>query len=341
MTDVQAVLREAPEARRRLGTLAQLARVDRFTEDDGPARGTRRVRLVTGGGLEADIHPDRALDLGQVTYRGVPVAWMSPVGMSSPHLAASHGTEWLRSFGGGLLATCGLDTFGPPSVDEGVEYPMHGRIGVVPASVTETSVSGGALRVAGEVRQARVFGENLVLQREITADVGGSELRIVDTVTNEGTDPVGHMILYHANLGWPLLDERASLEIPSKRVLPRDAAAESGVARWHEIEPPQADYAEQVFLHDMRGDTGPAVIDNPALGIRCELAFDTTTLPALHQWKMTGEGHYVMGLEPSNLLHIHGRAAARAERALPTLAPGASVRYALSFRFSESNGARR
>lgn len=341
MSDISTVLRDEPEARRRLGTLSQAARLDAFVEDDGPARGARRIRVVTGGGLEVDIHPDRALDLGQATYRGVPVAWMSPVGMASPHAADSRGTEWLRSFGGGLLATCGLDTFGPPSVDDGIDYPMHGRVGVVPATVTSKEVVGGRLRVAGEVRQARVFGENLVLRREITADIGGTELRVVDTVTNEGTTPAGHMMLYHANLGWPLLDERASLDIPSRRVLPRDSDAEAGVARWHEIDPPRAGYAEQVFLHDMRGEEGRAVIDNPAIGIRCELAFDTRTLPALHQWKMTGEGHYVMGLEPANVLHIRGRAAARAERVLPTLAPGASVGYALTFRFGESTGAKR
>ncbi|MDQ4137723.1 MAG: aldose 1-epimerase family protein, partial [Actinomycetota bacterium] len=114
----------------RIGHAAQLARVDRLVEEEGPARGARRIRLVTGGGLEAEIHPDRALDLGQVTYRGVPVAWISPTGMVAPTLTSSHGRDWLRSFGGGLLATCGLDTFGPATIDEGKDYPMHGRVGV-------------------------------------------------------------------------------------------------------------------------------------------------------------------------------------------------------------------
>ncbi|MGV9769095.1 aldose 1-epimerase family protein [Microbacterium sp. NPDC003461] len=319
-----------------MGALSQVARIDRFTEDDGPARGARRLRMITGGGLEIDVHPDRALDLGHATVRGVPVAWISPTGIGSPHLAEHGGTEWLRTFGGGLLATCGLDTFGPPSTDDGVEYPMHGRVGTTPASVSEIRVADGELRIAGEVRQAKVFQENLVLRRTLTAPLGGTEITITDTVTNEGLSPAGHLVLYHANFGWPLLDERAALEIPSRRVTPRDAAAAAGVARWAEIEPPQPGFAEQVFLHDFSAGEGRAVIDNPAVDVRCELLFDAKTLPALHQWKMSGVGHYVMGLEPANVGHIQGRARARADRVLPVLEVGESVTYSLTFRFGPS-----
>lgn len=325
------------ELTRRIGTIAQLAKIDRFVEEEGPARGARRIRIVTGGGLEIDIHPDRALDLGQVTYRGVPVAWMSPTGMVAPGLTESRGQEWLRSFGGGLLATCGLDSFGPPTVDDGVEYPQHGRVGVVPATLTRAELVGDEFIVAGTVRQTGVFGENLVLERTWTAPLGGSVLRLRDVVRNEGSADSGHMVLYHVNLGWPLLDETAQLELPSREVTPRDADARTGAGRWHQIEPPQAGYREQVFGHDFR-DMGVARvgIDNARIDTRFELRFDTATLPALHQWKMSGEGHYVMGLEPVNVNTFAGRAGAAASGTLPMLKPGRSVEYALEFAFSPS-----
>jgi hypothetical protein len=85
--------------------------------------------MVTGGGLEAEIHPDRAMDLGQVTFDGIPGAWMSPAGLTHPAPYEPRGTEWLGTFGGGLVATCGLDTFGPPSIDGDVELGLHGRVG--------------------------------------------------------------------------------------------------------------------------------------------------------------------------------------------------------------------
>ncbi len=331
--------RARDELARRVGTLAQVARIDRFTEDDGPARGARRIRMITGGGLEVDIHPDRALDLGQVSFRGVPVAWMSPTGMTAPGLGESRGTGWLRTFGGGLLATCGLDAFGPATEDEGGEYPMHGRVGVVPASVTRAEVADGVLTVAGTVRQATVFGEDLVLERSWSADLGGATLRLRDTVRNASARDAGHMVLYHVNVGWPLLDESASLDIPSREVTPRDADARSGAGRWHQIEPPQEGYREQVFGHDFRDSaTATVAVDNPAVDTRLEIRFDTATLPALHQWKMSGEGHYVMGLEPVNVNTFAGRAGARAAGVLPTLKAGLSVQYDIEFAFGASTG---
>ena len=328
--------RSGDEVVKRVGHLAQLARIEHFTESEGAGRGTRRMRVTTGGGLEFDVLPDRSLDLGFVTFRGVPIAWHSPVGMVAPQLAESRDTEWLRSFSGGMLATCGLDTFGPPSTDEGKHFPMHGAIGVTPATVTRAEISSGTIRISAEIRQARVFGENLLLQRTISADVGGSALTIEDTVTNESERTEGHMLLYHFNFGWPLLDECATLEIDSHSLVPRDAAATAGVDRWHQIEAPQTGFAEQVFLHDVSGSEGKASIDNPELDVRCNLTFDAQSLPALHQWKMSGVGHYVMGLEPANTLQIHGRAAAKRANMLPTLAPGESRSYRLTLSFDRS-----
>lgn len=328
------------EVARRVGTLAQVARIDHLVDVEGSARGARRIRLVTGGGLEVELHPDRALDLGQVTFRGVPLAWMSPTGMAAPERYEAHGAGWLRTFGGGLLATCGLDGFGPASTDGGREIPMHGRIGATSSTVTRAEVAGDELIVTATVRQAGVFAENLVLERTWSADVGGTTLRLRDTVRNDGLADEGHMVLYHVNVGWPLLDERATLGIPSREVTPRDQDARSGAGRWDQIEAPQAGYREQVFGHDFR-DRGTAVvsIDNPEIDTRLELRFDTETLPALHQWKMSGEGHYVMGLEPVNVNSFAGRAGTRAAGALPVLKRGDSVAYALDFAFGPSEGA--
>ncbi len=327
----------AGEARKRVGDLRQLARIDEVSETQGPARGARRITLHSGGGLSVDLLPDRALDIGAVSYRGVPIAWHSPTGFVAPALAVNAGTEWLRSFGGGLLATCGLDAYGPASRDDGVDYPMHGRVGTVPAHVTRAQVTDEALVVEGEVRQATVFGENLLLRRRITVPLGSGTILVDDTVTNESSADAGHMVLYHANIGWPLLDEGATLRIPSHAVSPRDAAAEQGMADWFDLQPPTPGYAEQVFKHDFSGGGLAEVsVDNPAQDTRLALRFDTEGLPALHQWKMLGDGHYVLGLEPTNVDWSRGRAAAAAENALPRLAPGTSASYHLEFHLSGS-----
>lgn len=321
------------EAKQRIGRLQQLAGIEAFEETEGVGRGSRRLVLTSGGGLVVHVHPDRALDIGAVTYRGIPISWHSPTGFPAPGLTTDTGTGWLRSFGGGLLATCGLDAYGPPSATaDGRAYPMHGRVGSAPGVVTQTRVTDDEILVEGEVRQAAVFGENLVLRRKIRIPIGGSTLAVEDTVTNEAAVRSGHMVLYHVNFGWPLVDVGAQLEIPSNSVSPRDAAAERGLGEWFRIGPPKSGYAEQVFRHNFSGQGATEVsLDNPAQDVRVRMMFDAAVLPALHQWKMLGEGHYVLGLEPTNVDWSRGRAEAEAAGVLPMLEPGESVNYRLEF----------
>lgn len=329
------------ELRRRVGDVTQLARVEQFAEAEGPARGARRLRVVTGSGLEFDVHADRCLDIGAVTYRGTPLAWMAPRD-TGPSASAGHGAlDWLRGFSGGLVATCGLDHFGPPCEDGGEAFGLHGRIGShaateVSAASGPTPDGGYELTVRGTVRQSRLFGENLVLHRTIRASLGSSSVELHDRVVNEGHAPAPHMILYHVNAGWPLLDDGAVLQVPGSAVTPRDADAREGLAAWHTFGPPRPGWREQVFRHDLPPE---AVVEarlvNPQLGLGLRLAVDSGQLPWIFQWKMLGEGAYVLGIEPANCPVIEGRARAREAGVLPVLAPGEQREYRLVWTVEE------
>ncbi|SDN94926.1 Galactose mutarotase [Cryobacterium flavum] len=311
----------------RVGSLDQVARVDRFVEDDGPARGARRFRVVNGGGFEFDVHPDRALDIGAATINGIPLAWLSSTGITRPDAYEPAGRGWLRTFGGGLVTTCGLDTFGPPADDEDGVSGMHGRIGAVPARVTEVTVTPELITVAGDVRQTGVFQENLVLRRRITSRVGSTSFTIEDTVTNEGESVSPHMVLYHVNLGWPLLDAGTVIDIPAASVTSRDPDAATGFNQRAEIGEPKAGTREQVYIHTA-GDERVARVTNAARGLTFTLRY-SETLPAIFQWKLTATKHYVLGLEPANTPEIQGRAAARTNGTLPRLEPGESRTYVI------------
>lgn len=312
----------------RVGSLDQFSRVDSFIDDNGLSRGSRRLRVVTGGGLEFDVLPDRGLDLGQAWFQGVPLAWVSSVGVAAPSFYEPDGRGLLRTFGGGLLTTCGLDSFGPPTDDNDGTAGMHGRVSHIPARLEHVEASRDGIRIEGTVRQTAVFGENLVLRRTISAALGTSSLTVEDTVTNEAVNSNAHMLLYHVNLGWPLLEEGAELEVPADSVEPRDADARGGLGREHEFGPPEPDFREQVFIH--RGARGSAQLINRARGLRLGLRF-SQTLPVLFQWKLTAQKHYVLGLEPANTPVIMGRAAARSAGLLPRLSPGESISYRLVF----------
>ncbi len=323
---------DLPALRSRVGSLDQLARVERVVEDDGPGRGARRVRLVDSAGLDVDVHVDRCLDLGAASYRGVPLAWRSPAGYVAPGLVGPGTEGWLRSFAGGLLTTCGLDTFGAPSEDDGQEFPLHGRIGATPAAEVSTwarVVDGDyELGVSGVVRQSRLFGADLVLRRRITTRMGSGRLLLEDTVTNDGFSPTPHMMLYHCNLGWPLLDQGAEIDVPGARTSPRDEAAARGMDTWSRPGPPQQDFGEQVFRHDLPAtEVAVATVRNPRLGLELQIEVSADTLPHLYQWTMTGMGTYALGLEPANCGGIEGRRAARDAGVLVSLDAGESRHY--------------
>jgi hypothetical protein len=271
-------------------------------------------------------------------------------GLVAAGLVAPDGDGWMRGFAGGLVTTCGLDAFGAASEDGGRSYPVHGRIGAVPAAEVASwarEVDGGyELGVSGEVRQSRLFGEDLVLRRRISTLMGSGRLVLEDVVTNDGHVPAGHMLLYHCNLGWPLLDEGAEIDVPGARTSPRDEVAARGIGSWSRPGPPRAGFSEQVFRHDLPeagsgsgagggpgagGGSGTATVRNPRLGLELRLEVSTGTLPHLYQWTMTGAGTYVLGLEPANCAGIEGRGAARAAGSLVTLEPGESRRYRLAF----------
>jgi len=154
-------------------------------------------------------------------------------------------------------------------------------------------------------------------------------------VTNESAHPSPHMVLYHFNLGWPLLDESASLHIPSVSTTPRDEDAAAGLPAWRSIDAPQRGFREQVFAHEFHDGPVSVGIENRVLGIRVDIGFSSRALPALYQWKMADHGHYVMGLEPANISQVDGFAQASQRTQLPILEPGESAKYSLSLTVSE------
>lgn len=321
-----------------VGHIEQVAGISALEISDGMGRGSRVFQVSTGSGLTFRVLADRALDISACHFRGVPLAWASSTGEVHPAYYEAEGLGWLRSFQGGLLATCGLDQFGAPATDGGEAFGLHGRVSNLPASQVNYQTYWADdeyhLEISGQVRQTRLFGENLVLHRKISTRLGANTIWLEDTVTNEGFNRQPHMILYHCNLGFPLIGPAATLHVAGGAVVPRDADAEPGLGEWHRFQPPTPGYREQVFRHaPVANEQREAVarIDNPELDFGFRLRYSAKTLPHLFQWKQMGQGAYVLGLEPANSSGIAGRAAARQRNDLPHLEPGENRTYQLQF----------
>lgn len=294
----------------RVGRMEQLAAIKRYAIEDGKGRGMRAFEVVNGSGFDFTVYPDRGLDIGPARYNGLPLTWTTRNGPVAPAFYDASGFEWLRTWAGGLLTTCGwLNVGGPCTTPEGAQG-LHGRMDHTPAEEVNARAFWNAageyvLEVTGRIVLSRVFGENLATSRTITTRLGWPGVEVVDRTENLGAATMPLMQLYHMNFGWPLIGETTRLLAPPHDVVPRDAAAAKGVSEWDTFLPPTPNFAEQVFYHDLPADDNGFCtmrISNPAFGPDVALSFRKAELPNLVQWRMPGCGDYVMGLEPANCL---------------------------------------
>jgi len=331
------------EIRKCTGSVGQIARVRPYELTDGKARRMRAVDVVTGSGFGFTVLPDRGMDVSHAWYRGLPLAYISPAGEVSPHLFDLTRGLWnfLRAFAGGLLTTCGLTTFGFPGKEKAgeviEELPLHGLVHGIPAD--EVNVDRHwegdeyVMTLSGRVNECTLMFENITLRRTITTSLGSKSLKIRDVVTNDFFGPSPHCILYHINLGYPVVSDGSRWCSRSVKITPRDEEAEKGVARYAVMEPPTCGFAEQVFFHEVTaGDDGYTTVgvvnedfpDTDGLGVF--VRYRAAELPHLVQWKMNSQGVYVCGVEPASS-PLANREELRQAGNLIELAPGESRTY--------------
>ena len=314
--------------RRRVGEMSQIAGARSCVLTSGAARGVEAVDVKTGTGFEFTALPGRALDIAWASYRGIPLAYMSKVGVRAPEFFREDGvTGFLRNFYAGLVTTAGLSNIGVPSQVGDAAFGLHGRISNIPAgdvAVSQRWVGDDyQIRVAGTVRHATVFGECFVLSREIATRLGANALVIRDTVENASFHAEPLVLLYHCNFGYPIVSGASRLHTSGGRVEPRDATAAAGIAEHREFTEPQAGYVEQCFYHRLEAKNGSAfaALFNKELGVGAYVKYGVDTLPLLVEWKMMGEQEYVVGLEPGAAM-LDGRSELLRRNEAPMLAPG-------------------
>jgi hypothetical protein len=313
---------------RYVGNISQLFGIKEYTLSGGRASGVKAVDVKTGAGLEFTVIADRCMDIAGLSFNGTNCSYLNKTGMVSPEYYEKDGVGFLRNFFGGFLTTCGLRNVGAPCEDEGESFPLHGRISNIPAeefsAITEWIDDVPVMTISGKMKEARMFGENLVLTRKITCRFGENKIHIQNSVENCGFKREGLMLLFHFNLGYPLLDEDAVLVTPTGKLIPRDAEAVKGAASYNQFQTPTPGYAEQVFYHDLKkestGETAVALV-NRKLGLGAALHYNKNQIRNFIQWKQMGEGEYVLGMEPANCL-VAGRAEERKNGTLEYLEPG-------------------
>lgn len=314
-----------------IGNQSQAGGTRHYELTDGPGRHMRCIDVNCGSGFQYTVLPDRGMDISLASFKGTNLVFISGNGETHPAFFEPEGFGWLNTFAGGLLTTCGLTYLGAPVTDENEELGLHGRYSAIPArqvaDLSEWIDEEYHIRLRGTVEEGHIFGNKIRLVREISSVAGKNNLRIKDTVTNFGYKPCPYTILYHMNMGYPLLSEDAELIIDPATTFPATVDAAAGTGEFRSFCKPEASYREQVFYHSMKGDqkgTASASLQNKKMGIKLAISFNTGTLPYLTQWKMMGKGEYVLGLEPCNV-PPKNRKTLREEGLLPYLSPGEST----------------
>lgn len=317
-----------------IGNPEQLFGVRRVTAAEGKARGTEILEVFTAGGLQLDILPDCCLDLGQARYRGVNMSWLSKNGYDSPAVFSPHETEFVNTFPGGLLYSCGLRSAGPANRDGGEWFPPHGRIHGLPAEQVCAGTDGNEITIRGTVRETALFGHVLELKREIRIPCFGASVTVRDEISNLTPRSEEIMQIYHCNFGYPLLSEKAQLILPEEReTVPRTEFAKTGLGSECCFGAPAAGEEERVFFQKMKHDFR-AVLRNPKLGAEMTLTWSGGTLPILSEWRSMAGGDYVLGLEPANC-YIMGRHDERENGTLPVLKAFETRANTIKISFSE------
>ncbi|MBQ6594252.1 MAG: aldose 1-epimerase family protein [Clostridia bacterium] len=309
-----------------IGHDSQLYGVEEHRLVGGKGDGMRLLEVHNGIGLDMTIAPDRCCDIPRLRYAGINLSYMSACGYVAPAYYDNVETAWLKSFTAGYLTTCGLEAVGSPCTDEGVRYPLHGTIGNVPAEQAWWTEEDGWLVVHALVKDESQFDRKLRLNREIRVSTRTNVFEIWDVITNTGdrTEPLE--ILYHMNMGYPLLDEDSVITVPSAEVKARDAHAAEDIEHWMVMEKPTPLFQERCYYHYFADEKGYASIYQPKLDIGLRITYDTRNLDHFTEWKMMGVRDYVLGLECGNCTP-DGRDVMRREGKLKFLKPGEEQRY--------------
>ena len=309
-----------------IGHSTQLCDVEEHRLVGGKGDGMRLYEVTNGKGMELVISPDRNGDITRLRCHGMNLSYLSPCGYVAPAYYKETGSKWLQSFTAGFLTTCGLQAVGSPCVDEGEMLPLHGSIANLPCTHSWWEEAENVISIHTVTQDEVIFGRKLTLRRTIEISKEENRFSITDEIENTGDRKEPLEILYHMNMGYPLLDEDSVITIPSCKVLPRDEHAAGDLENWMRMEKPQAGYQERCYYHVFPDEKGVAKIYQPKLKIGLEISFDAKALDGFVEWKMMGIRDYVLGLECGNC-YPDGRNVMRKTGMLKFLQPGEKKRY--------------
>lgn len=263
---------------------AQVAYIRHYTLTGAKEDGLRIVEIFNGR-LRILLNESRALDIAQMFDGPTNLSFLSKNGLVSEDL------PFEARFEGGMLYTCGLDSVGARN-----GFELHGTHHKQPARITAVEQSENEILVRAEIRDTGLFGKNLLTVRTVRTAIGSGSVEISDMIRNEAYTDTEYCLLYHVNLGHPMLDEGVDILSDTFSVEPRTPWAAEGIGTRTHFGACIPGMEERCYF--LRHRTPKISVRNPKLRKQFSLTYSGDTLPCFVQWNSQASGDYALGLEP-------------------------------------------
>lgn len=273
---------------KKINNLDQIAYVRRYVLTEGASVGLKVVEVYNGV-LRFLLNESKALDIMQLFHKGTNISYLSKNAFTKRE------TTFLKRFEGGMLYTCGIDVIGG---QEG--YEDHGSVHNIPAQITRCECTEQEIVIEATIRDSELFGKNLVLKRLYKTEIGSDTVTLSDTIINEGYREEDYSILYHVNIGYPMLDDKVKIQAEINTIKPRNGWAKENIKKAFDMESPVDCGEETCYFLDLK--TPQISVVNDKLAKKFTLSYSDKMLPYFVEWKSMVSGDYALGLEPSTSL---------------------------------------
>lgn len=277
----------------RISNFGQIAGIRRYTVTEGKEKGLDVIDCDNGV-LRFLLNVNKACDIMQLYHKGQNMTFVSKNGFMQKDLPFGN------RFEGGMLYTCGLD-----SVGDRDGFEPHGTIHTTPAQIIRAECGEEGILVEAIIRDTEMGGKNLALRRRITAAIGEASVTVEDKLVNEGYLDTQFCLLYHVNIGYPMLDEGAKVVAEFEKYEPRTPWAAENMDTAFSIEAPVPEKEEVCYFLTVKKPEVALV--NEKLGKKFTVSYSGDTLPRFVEWKNMVSGDYALGLEPCTTELDEGR----------------------------------
>ena len=268
----------------KISNLEQVASVRSYTLKGGRGDGLNIIDCDNGK-IRFLLNESKALDMMQLYHEGQNVSFLSKNAFMLDNLS------FYNRFEGGMIYTCGLDNIGR---NEGFE--LHGTLHNKKAEVIRAECCEEGITVEAIIRNTALFGKNLVFKRKIFCALGSSEVLVSDAIINEGYTEQNYCLLYHINVGYPMLDEGAEIVGNIKSVATSSEWAKQNQSTMYKIEKPTPHNVETCYYLTLENPKISLV--NQKIKKKFTIEYSKNTLPYFLEWKSMVSGDYALGLEP-------------------------------------------